>query len=219
MNKRRGFTLIELLVAITILAVVAVLGWRGLDGIVRARLSLNADLEQTRGMQLAFAQMQSDLGNIAVAKNIGNRPILSSQAGRITLVRSVFAENQPSRVQVVAYRIRDGILIRKESVATRNLVELDAAWRAMIADTDAAAVVNLTTDVVAMPVRLYAPNGGWRAATENTNMLSGGGGGGGGGGVAPPSNPQDQPTGLEVTLQLRDRATGLIKVFLLGASV
>jgi general secretion pathway protein J len=35
----RGFTLIELLVAITILAIVAVLGWRGLDGIVRARVA------------------------------------------------------------------------------------------------------------------------------------------------------------------------------------
>lgn len=36
-----GFTLIELLVAITVMAIVAVLGWRGLDGIVRARLTLN----------------------------------------------------------------------------------------------------------------------------------------------------------------------------------
>ena len=32
-----GFTLIELLVAIGILAMVAVLGWRGLDSIVRSR--------------------------------------------------------------------------------------------------------------------------------------------------------------------------------------
>jgi general secretion pathway protein J len=32
--------LVELLVAITIMAVVAVLGWRGLDSIVRARVSL-----------------------------------------------------------------------------------------------------------------------------------------------------------------------------------
>jgi len=33
-RRRAGFTLIELLVAISVLAVVAVLGWRGLDGIV-----------------------------------------------------------------------------------------------------------------------------------------------------------------------------------------
>ena len=46
--RARGFTLIELLVAISVLAIVAVLGWRGLDGIVRARVALTGNLEQTR---------------------------------------------------------------------------------------------------------------------------------------------------------------------------
>src|SRR6476660_7000846 len=56
-HGKRGFTLIELLVAISVMAIVAVLGWRGLDSIVRARVALNADLDHTRGLQLAFAQM------------------------------------------------------------------------------------------------------------------------------------------------------------------
>jgi general secretion pathway protein J len=67
---RRGFTLIELLVAITILAIVAVLGWRGLDGIIRSRVALTAQMEQTRGMQLAFAQMQSDCENMAAPAQV-----------------------------------------------------------------------------------------------------------------------------------------------------
>src|SRR5688572_2156228 len=108
-NRRRGFTLIELLVAISVLAIVAVLGWRGLDTIIRARVALNNELAHTRGLQLAFAQMQSDCGQIAVATNIGGRPVLVTQPGRLTLVRMVFAENQPSRLQVVAYRVRDGV--------------------------------------------------------------------------------------------------------------
>jgi len=218
MKAQRGFTLIELLVAVMVLAIVAVLGWRGLDSIVRARVSLNADLDHTRGMQLAFAQMQSDLDHIAVKKNIGYRSVLSAQAGRITLVRTVYAENQPSRVQVVAYRIRDGLLTRRESLATRNLQELDTAWRAMLADTDNSAIVQLTTDVVAMPVRIYIrDNQGWRAAVENAASMAGT--------PAPQQPPQGvsssvlpatEPTGLEVTLQLRDRPSGLVKVFLLG---
>lgn len=65
MKNARGFTLIELLVAITVLAIVAVLGWRGLDGIVRSREQLTQNMEQTRGTQLTFAQMQSDLEQIA----------------------------------------------------------------------------------------------------------------------------------------------------------
>ena len=66
-SRRGGFTLIELLVAISILAIVAVLGWRGLDGIIRSRESLTAKMEQTRGLQLAFAQLQSDCASLATA--------------------------------------------------------------------------------------------------------------------------------------------------------
>ncbi|MCX7259741.1 MAG: prepilin-type N-terminal cleavage/methylation domain-containing protein, partial [Burkholderiales bacterium] len=36
-SKQQGFTLIELLIAITLMAVMAGLGWRGLDGLMRSR--------------------------------------------------------------------------------------------------------------------------------------------------------------------------------------
>ena len=75
MRRRNGFTLVELLVAISILAIVAVLGWRGLDGIVRARVALTAQMEVTRGMQLAFAQMQSDCEHLAAARILDRRAI------------------------------------------------------------------------------------------------------------------------------------------------
>jgi general secretion pathway protein J len=204
MQKTRGFTLIELLVAITVLAVVAVLGWRGLDSIVRARVSLTADRDQTRGLQLAFAQMQSDCGHIASTATI-KRPVLSAQAGRLTMVRTVFTENQPSRLQVVAYRLAEGVLTRRESAATRNLTELDAAWSAALSDADATQPVNLTTDLTNMAIRTWISDGnGWRVATE--------------GAVAPPAGTAAKmATGLEVSLQLRDRPASLVKVFLLGA--
>src|SRR5713101_5788810 len=97
--RRTGFTLIELLVAISILAIIAVLGWRGLDGIVRARIALNSDLAQTRGMQLAFAQLQSDAEQVP---RLTGRATLAADQDRLTLIRTVYGENQPSRLQVVA---------------------------------------------------------------------------------------------------------------------
>lgn len=204
MNKRRGFTLIELLVAITILAIVAVLGWRGLDTIVRARGVLNSELDQTRGLQLAFAQMQSDCSHIATASSIGARPLLATQPGRLTLVRMVFSENQPSRVQVVAYRIRDGVLTRRESVATRDLQELDAAWTAALGDADPAPAVVLHSSVSEMAIRTWVEGSGWRAA-------------GGDAPTGPAAGPAVQ-SGLEVALQLRGQPAKLVKIFLLGAA-
>lgn len=203
MNRARGFTLIELLVAISVLAIVAVLGWRGLDSIIRARVSLNTELAETRGLQLAFAQMQSDCGQIATATSIGGRAVLAVQADRLTLVRMVFSENQPSRVQVVAYRIRDGVLTRRESVATRDLKELDAAWTAAVSDSDQTQPVVLHSSVSEMGIRTWTEGIGWRVAGSPAPTAGG-------------SVPAE--TGLEVALQLRDRPARLVKLFLLGAA-
>jgi general secretion pathway protein J len=227
MKSGRGFTLVELLIAISVLAIVAVLGWRGLDSIVRARVALNADLDQTRGLQLAFAQMQSDASHIASTASIGNRRVLDARAGSLTLVRTVFADNQPSRVQVVAYRVRDGVLTRRESIATRDLKELDASWSAAMGDTDSSQPVVLQSGVSRMAVRTWdGESMAWRTGSDASSVASGTGsdpgiGGSGTGGSSTGSNTGGQPassaTGLEVALQLQDRPTDMVKVFLLGA--
>jgi general secretion pathway protein J len=210
-HSRRGFTLVELLVAITILGVIAVLGWRGLDSIVRARVALTSDLEQTRGMQLTFAQMQSDCGLIADAVLLGDRPNLLSDQGRLLIVRKVYAENQPSRLQVVAYRLRQGALMRSESDATRDLDQLDQFWQAASADTDNSNSVALKTGVDAMTIKSWDGNA-WSmvppaAITSNTAALPPG--------VLPPVRTAAK--GLQVTLQLHEQQVLLVKAFLLGA--
>ena len=202
-TRQRGFTLIELLVAISIMAIVAVLGWRGLDTIIRSRVALNEDLEQTRGLQLAFAQMQSDTGHFAKKEDIGRREVLSVQPGRLTMVRMVFAENQPSRVQVVAYRIDGGVLTRRESIATRDLKELDAAWTAALSDSANLPAVALHEGVSAMTIRSWVDRE-WRPAGTEAGT--------GPGAATIPA------TGLEVSLSLRGRQENLVKIFLLGAA-
>jgi general secretion pathway protein J len=199
-------TLVELLVAISVLGFVAVLGWRGLDGIVRARIALTSDLEQTRGMQLAFAQLQSDCAHLVGPSALPNRVPLAAGQGRLTLVRTVFADNQPSRLQVIAYRVRDGVLTRRESAATRDLRELDSLWLIAENDIDTSQAVVLKSDVTALTMRLWVSGGnGWRTDIDVLTPTAGST-------ASPPL-----PTGLEVTMQLRGRDTGMLKIFLLGA--
>ena len=202
-RHHRGFTLVELLVAISILGMVAVLGWRGLDGIVRARAGLTEQMEVTRGMQLAFAQMQSDCEHLAASDLVGSRPTLVAEEGRLTLVRTVFMENSASRVQVIAYRLVDGVLLRRESNATRDLAQLDILWKASLSDTDTTPPVALQSGIGAMQMLVWQ-NGTWRQSV-----------------VTPPSTggvtiPALVPLGLQVAMQVQNVEAPMSKSFLLG---
>ncbi len=204
-----GFTLVELLVAISILAIVAVLGWRGLDGIVRARSALTEQMETTRGMQLAFAQLQSDCEHIVEPGTINQRPRLLTGTDRITMVREVFTENQPARLQVVSYRILDGTLVRRESNVTRDLAQLDALWQAAITNADTSGGVALQGGLTGMQVLVWQ-NGGWRQAVTTTNANAA---------LVQQSTGSTQsldPTGLQVALVQQGQEVPLSKFFLLG---
>ena len=205
-HSAAGFTLIELLVAIGILAMVAVLGWRGLDSIMRSREVLTGQLEQARGMQLAFAQMQSDCDHLAGAGQsntlLNGRLNLSAENDRLTLVRLAASEQEPQQLQVVTYRLRGGVLTRRESNGTRDLAVLDTLWQAARDDTETS-----TADVVLMRgVDSMALRGqrslASSAAPEWITLANG-------------SKTADL-VGIEVTLQLPGQAAGLSKVFLLG---
>lgn len=203
-RAQSGLTLVELLVAISVLGFVAVLGWRGLDSIVRARIALTGELEQTRGMQLSFAQLQSDCAHLATASVLSGRIPLVLGQGQLTMVRTVYADNQPSRLEVISYRVNDGLLTRRESPATRDLRQLDFYWQNAVHDTQTNPPVVLQSGVADMTMRLWI-NGGWRTKADAAITI--------GSTVA----VQSTATGLEVTLQLRGRDGSMQKIFLLGA--
>ena len=204
-SAHKGLTLVELLVAISVLGFVAVLGWRGLDGIVRARIALTNDMEQTRGLQLTFAQMQSDCAHLANPTILPNRAPMIVGQGRLSLVRTVFADQQPTRLQVITYRLTDGVLTRNESIATRNLNEVDSLLITSASDPEssqtrtATQTVKLKSDVTAMTLRIWS-GGSWRSIDMQ----------------APVANAVTS-TGLEIGLRLNGRENGMLKIFMLGA--
>jgi general secretion pathway protein J len=64
-NASRGFTLIEVLVAISVMALMSLMAWRGLDGMLRSQSSLQSRSDEIRSLQAGLAQWQTDLDQLA----------------------------------------------------------------------------------------------------------------------------------------------------------
>jgi general secretion pathway protein J len=212
---QQGLTLIELLVAISILVFIAVLGWRGLDSITRTRESLNHELEQARSLQLTLAQWQIDCANAVDADLLDGHSSLLLENGQFTLARRVQMEAQPSVLQIVAWRLNQGVLSREASSPTRDLTQLNAGrQRAYIGGESA---VKLLSGVNSVSFRVWASDGrGWRAWDPGKQAMVSHGA---------LANPQTGKTStqlnwraVELSLYLSDRAVPLTKIFLLGAT-
>lgn len=65
----RGFTLIELLTAIGVMALLAILSWRGLDGMVRAQEITRQRADEMLVLQAALGQWGADLDAILPIAN------------------------------------------------------------------------------------------------------------------------------------------------------
>ena len=213
-TRDTGFTLIELLVAISVLGFIAVLGWRGLDSITRSRESLNRELEQARGLQIALAQWQTDCANAVDADALDGHAPLVIEGTRMTLARRVQAEAQPGALQLVTWRVRDNTLSREESPPTRDLSQLDPWWQT--AQNGSVPGIRLQQGVWSLTLRVWANDGrGWRSWEPGNSALTS---------RAALMNPQAGSTstqiiwrGVEVSLQLEDRPAPLQKIFMLGA--
>jgi general secretion pathway protein J len=118
-RKHIGFTLIELLIAIALMAVVSIMCWRGLDGVLRSRDWLIVQSDDLKGMSLGFAQMEDDLRRSWMTKqmklNATTIGFASSDTASNKVAASILrdgAQIAPGQIQQVSYRIRDGVFER-----------------------------------------------------------------------------------------------------------
>ena len=103
----RGFTLIELLVAIAIMAVIAVLSWRGLDQIIRGRQTITNAMEDERVFAQLFDQMRIDARQAATDDESGQAAV-SVSGNVLQIVRRDELPGTAPRLQVVRYRVAEG---------------------------------------------------------------------------------------------------------------
>lgn len=123
-HARTGFTLLEMLVAITLLAVMAVIGWRALDSLTRTRERLTDHDARLDALKVLYGQFQSDCEHLALPGQLQASPV-EFAVNQLLMVRDRRNEGQPPAWQVVAYRLDGNTLVRLASrpAMTRNDVQ------------------------------------------------------------------------------------------------
>lgn len=122
MRSARGFTLIELLIAISVMAILAILSWRGLDGMTRAREQTEARADEVLALQTGLAQWSADLDAVIQLPQIN----ALDWNGRVMRMTRRGSASVIDGVHVVAWTRREGQWLRWESpsLVTRGEVEL-----------------------------------------------------------------------------------------------
>src|SRR3989339_801024 len=125
----RGFTLIELLLAISLMALMTVLSWRGLDGISRAQSRLQLQSDDVLALQATLGQWGADLEAMAEQPDM---PSLDWDGRALRLVRRSSAE-PGAGLRVVAWARRSeagrGQWLRWQSPPLLTRSALDLAWQ------------------------------------------------------------------------------------------
>lgn len=174
-RRAEGFTLLELLVASALLALLAIIGWRGLDSILTARDRIVMRSDDLRALAVAMAQMDEDLRRSWPVRNVlpvQNPRIIDFDIGTTGVALHLMREGggalDPVRVERIAYRVRGDLLERGFGplLAPPSAANAAGVSGAALLLSDAPLVWQpLLADVAAVQYRAFVPQRGWADPT------------------------------------------------------
>ena len=125
---QHGFTLVELLVAVALMALMAAMSWRGLDGMVTAHKRLTQHADAVLTLQTGLAQWGADLDALAQQPNI---PSIDWDGRALRLLRQG-SQSAGEGLHVVAWsqrRVGDTLVwLRWQSPPLTTRAALQSAW-------------------------------------------------------------------------------------------
>lgn len=115
-----GFTLVEVLVALLIMAVIATMGWQGVDAMSRAREASQRTSERALRLAMIVQQFEADLQAVYDGPTV---PGIAFDGATLRIVR-----RSPEGVQIVAWSLRDGVWRRWAGPAVTQVDALQDSW-------------------------------------------------------------------------------------------
>ena len=206
-----GFTLVELLVAIVIMALLALLSWRGLDGMTRVQTATQTNTDGVLALQAGLAQWQTDLDALAVQANVPGVSGLDYDGQVLRLTRR-YAETGEDRksatnddsIRVVAWSQRNletgstpkTQWLRWQSAPVKTRAELQAAWLQAKQWASTATEADKKGEVVVATIdkwqMFYYRNNAWSNALSSADVDA----------LIPGSNAPALPEGIRLVLTL-----------------
>ena len=179
MRRRRllGFTLIELMVAIAAMALLALMSWRGLDGMTRAQTVTQARGDAVLTLQTTLSQWATDLDATIALTQL--QPI--DWNGSVLRITRRGGDSTRATVIVVAWALRTDAATgtqwrRWQSPEVTTRADWQQAWeRAATWAQDGGSVAG-GTELMLMPLEswqlAYFRNGVWTTAVSADGMAN-----------------------------------------------
>ena len=196
-----GFTLLELLVAITVLAIVSMIAWRGLDALLKTRERLEPPLDDTRALLSALGQLERDVSQLAPPSILTlptpSLAIAGGDGGNTLSLTRLAARDAalPTGLQRIQYRVADGVLLR-EAAPVQQTVTTEA--------TEAISTARLLGGVRSLQIRVWANDNWAPPGTPSATRPPGSVPGTPVPGTPVPGTTTAIPPGIEVTIERSD---------------
>jgi general secretion pathway protein J len=215
----RGFTLLEMLVAITLLAVMAVIGWRALDSMTRSRERLTDHDARLDALKVLYGQFQSDCEHLASPDLLQASPV-EVGSGQVLMVRDRRDENQPPMWQVLSYRLDGNALVRLAAPPVDSRAAVQSALQGLrqAGRQNNVQARQVLSDVNSLGTRVWVDPQGWlsdngriRSALFNPSSASA---------VAAPAPASAAVRAVELSVQARmgdgDAPRDFLKICMTG---